>query len=238
MSRICPQCGNLNSDEVKFCTACGKPLVPLPDQSGLPVISQTVPAISGPQPDQGRMPKVLVVAVIAIIVIIAALVLLQVSGTFRIFPSAAPAVSSQATPIPDVTSHILAENPEPTTVPTENMILATTAIEIPGTSPTPPKAVFCPSDRRACGANCIDIMTDRDNCGDCDVSCFPGQKCQMGRCLAECSFGESSCFDGCFNLSYNAQNCGICGNICPFGLICNRSVCTPPVTTVIPTYSG
>jgi hypothetical protein len=109
---------------------------------------------------------------------------------------------------------------------------------VPGTSPTPTKAVSCPSDRRACGTNCTDLMTDRDNCGDCDVSCFPGQICQTGRCLGECSFGESSCFDGCYNLSYDAQNCGTCGNTCPFGLVCNRSVCSPPVTTVIPTYSG
>jgi hypothetical protein len=84
----------------------------------------------------------------------------------------------------------------------------------------------------------MDIMADSGNCGDCGVACFPGQICQMGHCLNECGFGESSCFDGCHNLSTDAGNCGVCGNICPFGLVCNQSVCSPLVTTVIPTYAG
>jgi hypothetical protein len=238
MSQTCPQCGNPNGDEVKFCTTCGNHLVSQPDQSGLPAIPQAGAAAAGPPPDHGRMPKILVVAVIAIIVIIAALGILQISGTFRIFPSAAPAVMYPATLTPEVSPVIPAATPVPTTTPAEKITPVTTTPDLPGTSPTPTKAVSCPSDRRACGANCTDLMTDRDNCGDCDVSCFPGQICQMGRCTGECSFGESSCFNGCYNLSYDAQNCGTCGNTCPFGLVCNRSVCTPPVTTVIPTYSG
>jgi hypothetical protein len=171
-------------------------------------------------------------------VIIAALVILQASGTFRVFPSAAPAVTSPATLTPEVTSSVPAETPVPTTIPAENLTPVIATSDLPGTSTTPTKAVSCPSDRRACGANCTDLMTDRDNCGDCDVSCFPGQICQTGRCLRDCPFGESSCFDGCYNLSYDTQNCGTCGNTCPFGLECNRSVCSPLVTTVIPTYSG
>ena len=238
MSRTCPQCGNLNSNEVKFCTACGNSLVSSPDQYGLHLMPQTMPAAAGPQPDHGRMPKVLVVAVIAIIVIIAALLILQVSGTFRVFPFATPAVTSPATLAPEVTPSFPVETPVPSTIPAENLTPVATMPDLPGTNPTPTKTVLCPSDRRRCGTNCTDLMTDRDNCGDCDVSCFPGQICQTGRCQEECSFGESSCFDGCYNLSYDAQNCGTCGNTCPFGLVCNRSVCSPPITTVIPTYSG
>jgi hypothetical protein len=238
MSRICPQCGNLNNDEVKFCTACGNSLVPLPGQTGLPVIPQTAPSAAGPQPDHGRMPQVLLVAVIAILVIIAAVVILQISGYFMVFPSAAPAVTSPATLTPEVIPYSPAETPVPTTIPAEILTPVTTVLDLPGTSPTPTKAVFCPSDRRACGVSCTDIMTDSAHCGDCDVSCFPGQICQMGRCVRECSFGENNCFDGCYNLSYDAQNCGTCGNTCPVGLVCNRSVCSPAVITVIPTYSG
>jgi hypothetical protein len=238
MSRTCPQCGNLNSDEIKFCTACGNSLVPPSDQPGLPVIPQSGPAATGPQPDRSSTSKVLIVAVIAIIVIIAALGVLQVSGTWRVVPSAVPAVTTLATLIPEVTRAVPAETPVPTIMPAENLTPATTVPDLPGASPTPTKALLCPSDRRACGAHCSDLMTDPDNCGDCDVSCFPGQICQAGRCLSECAFGESNCFDGCYNLSYDAQNCGTCGNTCPFGLVCNRSVCSPTVTTVIPTYSG
>lgn len=238
MSRTCPQCGNLNSDEVKFCTACGNSLILLSGQSGLPVTSRNRPAATGQQPDQRSTSKVLLVAVIAIIVIIAALALLQVSGTYRILPSAAPAVTFPGTLIPEVSPVIPAETPEPTIVPADNQTPMTTAPDLPGTSLTPANARLCPTDRRACGANCTDLMTDRNNCGDCEVSCFPGQICHAGHCLKECSFGESSCFDGCYNLSYDAQNCGTCGNTCPFGLVCNRSVCSPMVTTVVPTYSG
>jgi hypothetical protein len=238
MSRTCPQCGNLNGDEVKLCTACGNSLVSLTDKSGLPVTEQIPPAAAGPQPDHGRMPKALIVAAIAIIVIIAALAILQVSGTFRVFPSAAPAITSPATLTPEVTPTIPVETLVPTIIPAENLTPGTTVPDLPGTSPTPTKAVFCPSDRRACGASCTDIMTDSAHCGGCDVSCFPGQICRTGRCMTGCFFGETNCFDGCYNLSYDAQNCGTCGNTCPFGLVCNRSVCSPPVTTVIPTYSG
>jgi len=238
MSRTCPQCGNLNSDEVKFCTACGNSLVSLSDQSRLPVTQENRPAATGQSPVQSSTSKVIAGAIIATIVIIAAIVILQVSGTFRVFPTAAPAVTSPATPIPEVITTIPAETPVLTAIPADNLTPGTTLPDLPGTSPTPTKALLCPSDRRACGANCTNLMTDRDNCGDCDVSCFPGQICQAGRCLGVCSFGESSCFDGCYNLSYDAQNCGTCGNTCPFGLVCNRSVCSPLVTTVIPTYSG
>jgi len=240
MARTCPQCGNLNGDEVKFCTACGNALVPQPDQSGSPVMPGAGLPSAGPQPDHGRLPKVLAVAVIALFVIIAALVFLQLSGTFRIIPSAAPAVISQATPTAEITPYTPVETPVPdlTIIPAEDLTLTTTTPDLTGTSPTPAKPVFCPSDRRACGSSCIDIMADPGHCGDCDVSCFPGQVCLAGRCMRECSFGESNCVDGCYNLSYNAQNCGTCGNTCPFGLVCNRSVCTPPITTVIPTYAG
>ncbi len=53
-----------------------------------------------------------------------------------------------------------------------------------------------------------------------------------------CNAGEVSCPDGCFNLSYDTHHCGTCTNSCPVGLVCNRSICFPPVTTAIPTYQG
>lgn len=238
MVRTCPQCGNLNSDKVKFCTTCGNLLVPQLDQSGLPGIPTTGTAAARPPPDPGRIPKILVMAVIAIIVIIAAIGILQVSGTLRVFPSAEPAVTTLPILTPEVTPTILSETSVPAIIPAENLTAVATVPDLPGTSPSPTKAVLCPSDRRACGATCTNLLTDRDNCGACGVSCFTGQICQAGRCLKECSFGESSCFDGCYNLSFDAQNCGACGNTCPFGLVCNQSVCSPTITTVVPTYLG
>ncbi len=178
-------------------------------------------------------------AVIVIIAITAILVFLHISGTFRIFPSASPAATPYATLIPDVTSTVIIETPSPdmTTVPTE-LPITTTAPATSRTSPTPTKAIVCPSDRRVCGINCTDILTDADNCGDCGVSCYSGYICQMGSCIPECAPGEISCFDGCHNISYDAQNCGTCGNTCPVGLVCNKSICSPPLKTAVPTYLG
>jgi hypothetical protein len=127
---------------------------------------------------------------------------------------------------------------EPTAVLTGNVSFNTTAADTPVPRPTTTKSVVCPSDRRACGANCTDIMTDDNNCGACGVSCSSEKTCQQGVCLARCRYDETGCADGCHNLSYDSQNCGTCGNICPVGLACNRSICAPPLTTVIPTYIG
>jgi hypothetical protein len=218
MTQICPQCGNQNGDDTKFCTSCGSALV----------ASTGNPAASG----------IFVGAVIvAIIAIIAALVFLQVSGTYRIFP-AAPVVTPQITPA--VTSYVVVEtpSPEPTSVQMENLSFNTTITETPVPRPAATKSVVCPSDRRACGTNCTDVMTDNNNCGACGVPCGSQKTCQQGICLARCSNYETGCPDGCHDLSYDSQNCGTCGNICPFGLACNKSICAPPVTTAIPTYIG
>jgi len=240
MSRICPQCGNLNSDDKKFCTTCGNSFVPLSAQSGSSTLPQTVPVAGGAAPDPGHLSKILVAAGITIMVIIAILLIMTNSGIRGLLPSSTPPVTvhTMATPVATSYSMIETPSPGPTPVPTENLSLNTTIPEISGTSPTPAKAVVCPSDRHICGTNCTDIITDRTNCGACGVSCSSSQICQQGNCMDQCSYGEINCFDGCHNLEYDAQNCGTCGNSCPVGLECNKSICTPPLITVIPTYSG
>jgi hypothetical protein len=223
MTRICPRCGNQNDDAVRFCTSCGDPLVLQtihPATTEIPATDQISTVIP---PGQTSTLRSITIAVVAVIVILAALYFLQVSGTIRIFPFAAPAVTPQVTPA--VTSYVTVDTPLPDTI-------------IPVTVITPDITMVTKSDRRACGADCYNIMTDSDNCGDCGVSCNPGLTCQMGHCMPKCSFGTVSCFDGCHNLSYDSQNCGACGNSCPVGLACNQSVCSPPLKTAIPTYVG
>mgnify|MGYP001216225524 CR=1 FL=1 len=217
MTRICPQCSNQNGDDTKFCTSCGSALVP----------STGKPAGSGISVGT---------AIVVIIAIIAALVFLQVSGMFRIFP-AEPEVTPPVTPV--VTSYIVVEtpSPEPPALRMDNLSINITVAETPVTHPTT-KSVVCPSDRRACDTNCTDVMNDDNNCGACGVSCGSSKICQQGICQARCSYFETGCPDGCHDLSYDSQNCGTCGNICPVGLACNRSICGPPLTTAIPTYIG
>lgn len=234
MSQYCPRCGNDNTDEVKFCTSCGNPLGPVSGQGGTQRVSAPDASPAG-SPGKGKIPAI---AGIVIIVIIAALVLLNATGTIALFPSAAPKVTPAATPLPFITTApvtgpvILTSGPSATPEPVTTTPVPFTA------SPTPSGAITCPSDRRACGASCTDIMNDPSNCGTCGFSCHPEQICQMGHCLDECKSGESSCFDGCHNLSTDAGNCGTCGNICPYGLVCNQSVCSPQITTAVPTYAG
>lgn len=234
MAQYCPRCGNKNTDEVKFCTSCGAPLGPVSGHQGtqraaVPDASPAGSSLKG---------KILAIAGVVIIVIIAALVLLNARGTIALFPGAGHDVTPAATPLLVMTTAPVSGpailTPGPATTPQTSMETPVPAI----TSPSPTKAVTCPSDRRACGASCTDIMNDPGNCGDCGLSCLPNEVCQMGHCLDECKSGESSCFDGCHNLSTDAGNCGTCGNICPYGLVCNQSVCSPQITTAVPTYAG
>lgn len=238
MSKTCPQCGTLNDDEQKFCTSCGNSLNIFPDQSGASTRLLTDPVSSDTPRDPNPIQRIIIGAGIAVIILIIIFLLMINSGIAGMLPLFTTPVSTRPTATPVVTSYIMVETPAPVPITTGNLSAATTIPDTTLTSPTPTKAVVCPSDRRACGANCTDTMTDLSNCGACGVSCGSSQVCQQGRCMAKCSFGETNCPDGCFNLSYNAQHCGTCGNTCPVGLACNRSICTPPDTTAIPTYSG
>jgi len=250
LTQQCPHCLNLNADGVKFCTSCGKDLIQGPAEPGTDTtpVFQTTPASAStsgtispgiPTETQNVM-KIVAIAVIAIIVITAVLVFLQISGTVRIFPSAVPVVTPPGTPVPDVTSSIIVETPEPEPIPVmpENQTPNTTIPATLRSSPTPTKAVVCPSDQRVCDAFCRNLMIDDDNCGGCGISCRPGETCQAGLCMARCDTGETSCADGCHDLFYDSQNCGTCGNTCPIGLACNKSVCAPALITAIPTYIG
>jgi RNA polymerase subunit RPABC4/transcription elongation factor Spt4 len=239
MSRICPQCGNLNNDDQKFCTTCGNSFVSQSDQSGSSIIPQKSPVAAGSTPDPNRLLKILVGAGIAVIVIITIFLIMTHPGMAGILQSSIiPTTQTMATPL--VTSYVIIETPAPgqTTIPTDNLSPITTIPETPHTSPTVTKDVVCPSDRRACGANCTDTMTDHNNCGGCNVSCTIAEICRQGLCVIRCSDSETSCPDGCRDLLYDAQNCGACGNSCPVGLACNNSVCAPTLVTTIPTYAG
>jgi hypothetical protein len=236
MSILCPKCGNPNSDEIKFCTACGRMLELSPDETGPTPAMSAGPGQVPPRRSSGRFAKILIgVAIAAVLVIV--VVLFSPSPGTGMLSSLFPATPSMA---PVETGFLATDTPvpEPTPVPTDTPNPTIPVTETIRTSPTPTKTVVCASDRRACGANCTDIMKDADNCGACGVSCTFSQTCQQGTCRARCYYGETSCFDGCHDLQYDAENCGVCGNVCPVGLACNRSVCTPPLATAIPTYSG
>ena len=237
MTRICPRCGDQNNDGVNFCTSCGNPLATTafqPETSATPPQGTMSPAAP---PGPKSTFKIIVLAAVAIIVIVTVLFLLQAFGIVRIFPFLSPTGTPRITPV--ATSYVMVDTPLPETTPFIGITTAViTLMKSPYAYPIPTKAVVCPSDRRACGANCTDIMTDSSNCGTCGTPCSSSQICQQGICLTRCTSGESSCSDGCRDLSYDPQNCGACGNSCPVGLACNKSVCAPTLVTTIPTYAG
>jgi hypothetical protein len=92
---------------------------------------------------------------------------------------------------------------------------------------------------KACGADCINHLTDPNNCGDCGKVCGPDQKCNGARC--ECNVGgTTACGDKCINLNTDINNCGTCGNICPqtpnAGILakstCVGGICSCPTSGV------
>jgi hypothetical protein len=57
----------------------------------------------------------------------------------------------------------------------------------------------CASGQNCCGGSCIDIRSDRNNCGACGNVCASGQTCCSGTCR---------------NLTNDFNNCGSCGRSC------------------------
>jgi len=86
------------------------------------------------------------------------------------------------------------------------------------------------SGKAICNYRCVDLLTDPDHCGDCDVSCY-GAPCNNGTC---CSSGSTTlCPDGsCTDTNTDPNNCGGCGNACSSGETCQTGTCCAGETIV------
>jgi hypothetical protein len=121
---------------------------------------------------------------------------------------------------------------------------ATTALFAIGIQKTHAQEVFglgtpspvCPPGTSDCGGQCVDLMTDDNNCGSCGESCLDlcgeglgcGQICIEGLCGCP-NGGDPQCgdeFPGCKDYSSDPQNCGYCFNECATGETCVEGVCT------------
>ncbi len=90
-----------------------------------------------------------------------------------------------------------------------------------------------------CGAGCVDVYSDRQNCGTCGHACAAGEICVTGSCLPTTCTGGSACalLDGgpgtccgsaCVdpNVGFDTQqDCFICGAACPTGSTCQSGAC-------------
>ena len=68
-------------------------------------------------------------------------------------------------------------------------LLGGTLFSIPGmafarTPPTRGGSGPCPPGRTNCRGKCVDLSSDRNNCGQCANVCSESQFCQGGKCVA------------------------------------------------------
>nr|XP_023891983.1 stigma-specific STIG1-like protein 3 [Quercus suber]XP_023923034.1 stigma-specific STIG1-like protein 3 [Quercus suber] len=65
--------------------------------------------------------------------------------------------------------------------------------------------------RDCCKKKCVNLLTDRLNCGKC------GKKCK---------YSEICCKGECVNPRSNKKHCGSCGNKCKKGNVCVYGMCS------------
>ncbi|HSK02406.1 MAG TPA: hypothetical protein VK932_14235, partial [Kofleriaceae bacterium] len=62
---------------------------------------------------------------------------------------------------------------------------------------------------------CVDVRTDPNHCGDCSVTCDPGEVCAGGGCV--CNPTSLVCGGACVDPATDKDNCGRCGRSCGGG---------------------
>jgi hypothetical protein len=73
----------------------------------------------------------------------------------------------------------------------------------------------CSSGQIACGGSCVDVFSDKKNCGVCGRACKSLEKCVNAQCGPACTVsGTSLCDDTCVDLNTDMLNCGACGTEC------------------------
>jgi hypothetical protein len=75
--------------------------------------------------------------------------------------------------------------------------------------------ISCSRNEIACSGTCVDIFTDKKNCGVCGRKCGSEEICMNARCGPACSkSGTTLCNDQCVDLDSDMNNCGACGTEC------------------------
>ncbi|RWW65670.1 hypothetical protein BHE74_00027007 [Ensete ventricosum] len=67
------------------------------------------------------------------------------------------------------------------------------------------------STPHCCRKQCLNVMIDNQNCGQC------GKKCR---------FGQACCGGSCVNVMYDPKNCGCCNKRCKKGSFCQYGMCS------------
>jgi hypothetical protein len=108
------------------------------------------------------------------------------------------------------------------------LVHAADIVPSPGSPPVwPPTSCRCSSTMAFCsGANsCVDLQTDRNNCGSCGRVCSASAKCVSGACQVPCTSPWTMCGTQCVNSQLDENNCGLCGVRCTSPAFCNNGSC-------------
>ncbi|CAL5410646.1 unnamed protein product [Camellia sinensis] len=110
----------------------------------------------------------------------------------------------------DIPSH---QNPEPISLRGTNRFLAQKMVRVNMTCDKYPKVCRAKGSpgRDCCKKKCVDVRTDRLNCGMC------GKKCK---------YSEICCKGACVNPRDNKKHCGSCDNKCDKGSLCVYGMCS------------
>jgi BNR repeat protein len=85
-----------------------------------------------------------------------------------------------------------------------------------------------------CGAVCVDLQTDPNNCGMCGRTVCHTELCLNG--APSCAPGRTTCGTpfgclGCKDLREDPANCGLCGRACNANEVCSQSQCVAACPT-------
>jgi hypothetical protein len=113
-------------------------------------------------------------------------------------------------------------------------LLPVTSVPVMSTSPalTITPELSCSHDQIPCGSSCVDVFSDKNNCGVCGRACGSQDKCVNARCGPACTdSGTILCDDSCVSLDTDMNNCGTCGTECKTflphakGSLCSEGQC-------------
>jgi hypothetical protein len=88
----------------------------------------------------------------------------------------------------------------------------------------------CGPGQTLCGDLCVDLQSDRANCGGCGLACAAGQNCNgAGVCEVSCQAGLVNCGGKCIDPKQDRNFCGAkddcqaanAGKACAAGEVCN-----------------
>ena len=86
-------------------------------------------------------------------------------------------------------------------------------------------APACDPGMAACGGTCVNLASDRLNCGACGNACGADRLCESSACVVSCSSGMTACAGACVSTSSSPAHCGGCNMPCASNEVCESGAC-------------